>query len=126
MREFNLNKLGDELTLMIKKASWFPYKSGKLRDTATSGEMYTANTYRIHFDSSIAPYVTYLEEGTEPHNIPRAFGRDLPFGTSGRFDGKFHPGSRKHQGFISNKAVNSIVNYIATVYEGEVTIEWFY
>lgn len=126
MREFNLNKLGDELTLMIKKASWFPFKSGHLRHDATQGAMYTATTYRIHFDSSIAPYVTYLEEGTGPHDIFPVNKRFLKFTKDGKTifsKHVHHPGSTKHKGFISNKAVNSIVNYIATIYEGEVTIE---
>jgi hypothetical protein len=36
------------------------------------------------------PWVVW--EGTPPHDIPGAFGRDLPFGIGGRFNGKFHPG----------------------------------
>ena len=82
--------------------------------------MYDEATFRIHFDSSVAPYIQYLEEGTHPHNIPRAFGRPLPFGTFGRFNGKFHPGSRKHQGFIKDKAVGAIIDYITSKYEGQV------
>ena len=119
---FDLENLGDVLTYMVKFASWFPYKSGKLRDHATSGMMHTADTYRIHFSSTVAPYVEYLEEGTKPHDIPNAFGYGPTFGIGGRFDGKFHPGSMKHRGFISNKAVNAIVDYISTRYQGEVTV----
>ena len=122
MMKFNLEQVGIEVTHLIKRASWFPYKTGKLKFEATQGAMQTSTIFRIHFDGSIAPYVQYLEEGTEPHNIPRAFGRPLPFGTSGRFNGKFHPGSKKHKGFISDKSVNAIVEYISAKYEGEVTI----
>jgi len=111
---------GDELLYRIKQASWFPYKSGRLKNHATSGMMYNLRTYRIHFSGSVAPYVQYLEEGTKPHNIPRAFGRPLPFGTSGRFNGMFHPGSTKHKGFISEKAVGTILDYFCTKYNGEV------
>lgn len=122
MLDFNLEQVGLELTSRIKRASWFPYKSGNLKFNATQGAMYDAQTFRIHFDSSVAPYVQYLEEGTGPHDIPGAFGRRLPFGIGGRFNGKFHPGSTKHQGFISVKCVNEIVNYIASKYEGQVEV----
>lgn len=120
MLDFNLEQVGIEVTNRIKRASWFPYKSGNLKFNATQGSMYDDVTFRIHFDSSVAPYVQYLEEGTDAHNIPRAFGRPLPFGTFGRFNGKFHPGSKKHQGFIKDKAVGEIVNYIVSRYEGQV------
>lgn len=119
---YSLEFLGDSLLEQIKKASWFPYKSGNLKFNATSGSMYNATTYRIHFSGTVAPYVEYLEEGTEPHDIPRAFGRPLPFGIGGKFDGKFHPGSKKHVGFIKDKAVNYIVGYIETFYGGEVEV----
>lgn len=122
MLDFNLEQVGNEVTMLIKRASWFPYKSGNLKFNATQGAMYDASTFRIHFDGSVAPYIEYLEEGTGPHNIPGAFGRKLPFGIGGRFDGKFHPGSEKHKGFISQKCVNEIVEYIAFKYEGQVEI----
>ena len=118
----NIEQLGTDLTMMIKRASWFPYKTGNLKFSATNGSMYNDTTYRIHFDSTVAPYVEYLEEGTSPHDIPKAFGKDLPFGIGGRFDGKFHPGSTKHKGFISHKAVNMIVEQIQTKYDGLVEI----
>lgn len=122
MLDFNLEQVGIEVTNLIKRASWFPYKTGNLKFNATQGAMYDAQTFRIHFDSSVAPYVEYLEEGTDPHDIPGAFGRPVPFGIGGRFDGKFHPGSHKHEGFIKNKSVNAIVEYITSKYEGQVEI----
>lgn len=122
MLDFNLEQVGNEVTNLIKRASWFPYKSGNLKFNATQGAMYDAQTFRIHFDSSVAPYVAYLEEGTDPHDIPGAFGRPLPFGIGGRFRGKFHPGSRKHQGFIKERCVGEIINYITNKYEGQVEV----
>ena len=119
---FDLEREGNIILMLIKRASWFPYKSGNLKFSASSGTMYDNTTYRIHFSSIIAPYVEYLEEGTSPHDIPRAFGKDLPFGIGGRFDGKFHPGSTKHKGFISHKAVNEIINYIMTKYDGSIEV----
>lgn len=118
----NLEQLGDEVTALIKEASFFPYKSGRLRDQATKGAPYTDTCYRINFNSSIAPYVEALERGSKPHNIPFAFGRPLPFGLYGRFDGKFHPGSMKHKGFISNKSVPMIVDYICQKYGGKAVV----
>ena len=119
---FDLEREGNTLLMLIKRASWFPYKSGNLKFSATSGTMFDNTTYRIHFSSVVAPYVEYLEEGTSPHDIPRAFGKDLPFGIGGRFDGKFHPGSTKHKGFISHKAVNEIIDYIMTKYDGSIEV----
>ena len=122
MAAFNLQEVGDAVTRRIKQATWFPYKTGRLKFEATKGRMWDATTYRIHFDSSIAPYVQYLEEGTDPHDIPRAFGRPLPFGIGGRFNGMFHPGSKKHVGFIKEKCVREIVGYISAVYGGKVEV----
>ena len=130
----DLYKAGENIVRNIKKASWFPYASGKLRDEATRGEMIDDNTYCITFDSSVAPYVEALEEGSRPHDIPFAFvGKgnfvwwypykdNVPFlmGMGGRFNGKFHPGSLTHKGFISDKSVNAVIEYFKTKYNGEV------
>lgn len=118
----SLEFLGDTITHNIKTAYWFPFRSGNLKFNATSGCMISSTTYRIHFSSTVAPYIDFLEEGTSPHDIPRAFGYPLPFGIGGRFDGKFHPGSKKHKGFIKDKAVLSAVNYIATKYNGQIEV----
>lgn len=122
MRNFNLEELGNEVTDLIKRQPWFPYKSGHLKFDATKGHLLEPTIYCIKFDSSVAPYIPYLEEGTDPHDIPRAFGRPLPFGIGGRFDGKFHPGSKKHVGFIKDKSVNTIVQYIQSRYGGRVEV----
>lgn len=138
--KFDLKKCGDTVTREIKSASWFPFKSGNLKDHATKGEMLDNNTYVIHFSSQVAPYLEALEEGSRPHDIPFAFiGKDpskwegkkvwwypygdgIPFlmGMGGRFDGKFHPGSTKHKGFIKNKSVGHIVSYIVSHYGGRL------
>ena len=130
----NLKVLGDELTALIKQSSYFPFKQGVLKNNATSGDLISQTTYQIKFDSSVAPYIEYLEEGTRPHDIPFAFvgkgnwvwwypyGNGIPFlmGMGGRFDGKFHPGSEKHKDFIKDKCVHEIVNYICVKFQGEV------
>lgn len=116
----NLERIGEECTILIKKQPWFPYHTGNLKFHATYGRMATSDTYEIVFDSRIAPYVAALEEGSEPHDIPGAFGRKFPFGIGGDFNGKFHPGSQKHKGFISDKSINTIVKFICDNYDGVI------
>lgn len=130
----NLLVAGEDIVKKIKSASWFPYANGKLRDQATSGTLISPNIYDIKFDGSIAPYVQFLEEGTQAHDIPFAFvGKGnfvwwypykdgVPFlmGMGGRFNGKFHPGSTIHKGFISQKSVGAVIDYFKTKYNGVV------
>lgn len=125
---------GNEILRNIKSAYFFPYKTGHLRDDATSGDMFNSTTYLIKFDGDVAPYIEYLEEGTKPHDIPFAFigkgnwkwwypfGDGVPFlfGMGGRFNGKFHPGSTKHKNFIKDKTIDMILMYFITKYKGEV------
>ena len=125
----NLERIGEDCTLLIKKQPWFPFMTGNLKYHATSGKMSSNDIYVITFDSKIAPYVAALEEGSKPHDILNAFGfadpnskrfKRLDFGIGGKFDGKFHPGSNKHKGFISDTSVNTIVKYICAKYNGEI------
>lgn len=120
MANIDVFGIGTDCLTRIKAAPWFPHKTGTLRDQATRGSVLTSvnKTYVITFDSIVAPYIEYLELGTRPHDIPGAFGRPLPFGVGGRFNGKFHPGSTKHQGFISQKCVGTIIDYIKMRYKG--------
>lgn len=119
-----LKELGEGALRKIKEASWFPYHEGHLRDEATKGYQATINSYVIEFDEEVCPYINALEYGSSPHNIPGAFGRDEPFGMSGRFEGKFHPGSDKHKGFISEKSVNAIADYIKDKLNGIIIKEF--
>lgn len=132
---FNFEKDCNYIVKFIKEQWWFPYDKGNLKFNATEGHMVNDEVYRIHFDSTIAPYVGFLEEGTDPHDIPHAFGwgtlkpdrknkytGEIPFGVGGRFDGKFHPGSHKHEGFIKVRTINAIVDYFVKKYNGEVRL----
>lgn len=118
----DLRQDGLECVKMIKDASFFPFRTGFLRNHATSGRMVSNDTFLIKFDGNIAPYVEYLEEGTTAHDIPGAFGKPLPFGIGGRFRDKFHPGSTKHYKFIQNKTINAILMYFVLKYNGEVKL----
>jgi hypothetical protein len=85
-----------------------PLASGNLRDNAIYEQVLPSlkgfSAAAEVFDVSVAKYIPFLEEGTNPHDIPRAFGYAWPFGIGGRFAGFFHPGSRKRVGFISRDA----------------------
>ena len=129
----NLRQAGNDVLRTIKSASYFPYKTGHLRDDATSGDMVSNDTYLIKFDGNIAPYVQYLEEGTTAHDIFNAFGFALgnnpkhkivseTFGYGGRFNGYFHPGSTKHYHFIQDKVIDTILMYFVMKYNGEVIL----
>ena len=129
----NLRQAGNDVLRTIKSASYFPYKTGHLRDDATSGDMVSNDTYLIKFDGNIAPYVQYLEEGTTAHDIFNAFGFALgnnpkhkivseTFGYGGRFNGFFHPGSTKHYHFIQDKVIDTILMYFVMKYNGEVIL----
>lgn len=97
----------------IDKMSYVPVRSGYLKTKAIYGIRTSKNHYYIVFDENVANYIPFLEEGTRPHDIPNAFGLGYlpnpytkvpPFGVGGRFNGKFHPGSTKHVGFIEKQA----------------------
>lgn len=116
----DLQQDGYELLEKVKRDEWFPFKTGNLKHNATGGYMIDNNTYCIEVNCSVAPYAEYLETGTSPHDIPNAFGRDFPFGIGGRFEGKFHPGSKKHKGWISEWLVGECVIYFIEKYGGEL------
>ena len=129
----NLRLEGNEVLRTIKGASFFPYKTGHLRDDATTGDMINNSTYLIKFSGDIAPYIEYLEEGTTAHDIFNAFGFALgnnpqqkivseTFGIGGRFDGFFHPGSTKHYHFIQDKVIDTVLRHFVIKYNGEVRL----
>ena len=112
-----LKEAGDTILGNIKHQTFFPFKSGNLRFNATSGQLIDQDTYLIRIDGNIASYAQFLEEGTSPHDIPGAFGRPEPFGIGGRFNGFFHPGSKKHKGFVE-RICRYITRHWKKVYYG--------
>lgn len=103
----------------MKKSKSMPFKTGRLKFHAVSGCFENGNLYHIKFDSKVAPYIEFLQTGTLPHDIPKAFGRPLPFGIGGRFDGKFHPGSFKHWMFI-DKLTGECATRMAMLLGGKI------
>jgi hypothetical protein len=51
--------------------------------------------------------------GTEPHDIPNAFGWGPTFGIGGRFSGKFHPGTKKNPWVM--QSIQQIVHEMAGI-----------
>lgn len=129
MPAFNLQTCGDDIVEKIRVQRWFPVDTGNLRDNALTGTMMpiaSEEIYRIRFDSTIAPYVSALEEGktitTAGIMTPgRNIGLAVPFdsekiGTTRISQFK----SGKHMGFISDKTINYIIKYICNKYDGEL------
>ncbi len=86
-----------------------PRRTGCLQDSIVKrAEMYGDElAIRIQSDTtSCSPsrtsYSLFVHEGTQPHDIPGAFGIPAPFGVGGRFDGKFHPGHPAPNRFLSD------------------------
>lgn len=101
-----------------KRGGCMPFRTGNLKDHATWGLLLGNDNYVMTLSGDVAPYLSSLEEGSVPHNIPKAFGNPLPFGTSGRFDGKFHPGSKKWKGFVSDyDRSDAIVGYVLSYFK---------
>lgn len=115
-----------------QRGGCMPYDTGHLAGRGSSGRFFGDDkfTFTINTGSKYArpaktpygkgtegtafgaEYAIYLNEGSKSHNIPNAFGRGMNYGLRGHFDGKFHPGSRKHVGFYDNASdENSILGY---------------
>ena len=92
----------------IKRANFMPIDKGTLRDKAIYAEA-TSEGFNIVFNGDILKsitgvnYLPFLEEGTKPHIIGNAFGKGIVV---------WHPGSRKHQGFIEDKSVNLVMGLL--------------
>jgi hypothetical protein len=57
------------------------------------------------------PYAEYVVFGSEPHDIPNAFGWGPNVGIGGRFDGKFHPGNKPNP-FMTD-ALGAVVDQLS-------------
>lgn len=75
-------------------------KSGCLEDTIVKRAETLGDELAIRIQSDTTScsatrtsYSLFVHEGTDPHDIPGAWGIPAPFGVGGRFDGKFHPGT---------------------------------
>lgn len=79
-----------------------PRKTGCLQDSLVKRfELSDTGMLAVRLVSDTTPcsptrtaYSLFVHEGTAPHDIPNAFGWGPTFGIGGRFDGKFHPGTK--------------------------------
>lgn len=113
-------KLKIDVPIVVRELthqSWFPYKTGNLQSSVKT-EFFSNNLACITFSGDKVKYLTALEEGSEPHDIPNSFGYGMDYGIGGRFNGKFHPGSMIHKGFISNNSVQFVIDYFINKYQG--------
>ena len=93
IRKRNIEEVGDKLSITV------------MSDTAGCG--IDAAGKVTNKSSNIASgvkaeYAFFIHEGTQPHDIPNAFGYGPTFGIGGRFDGKFHPGNRAYRYLSKN------------------------
>lgn len=91
----------------IRANPLFPFKTGNLKwnaTYATAGE----NRFAIVFDTTIAPYIPYLDKGVEPQIYFRKDGMPV-----------FTNGSVKHRGFIRWAATNDVIEYLAKQFHAQ-------
>lgn len=99
MRSDVLQRLGLGALERVKSNPTYPYKTGNLKNNATKVTFIGENVFVIYVDSTIAPYVKYLEYGTSR--------------------------STKHVGFISIRATNDIIEYLSEQFHRIPTVTVF-
>jgi hypothetical protein len=72
------------------------YRTGRLKAGIVKRIMPSLDPVSVDVEVGVytVPYALWVHEGTEPHDIPNAFGWGPTFGIGGRFSGKFHPGTK--------------------------------
>ena len=85
-----------------------PRRTGCLQDSIVKRASTLAGELAITIQSDTTPcspsrtsYSLFVHEGTVPHDIPNAFGWGPTAGIGGRFDGKWHPGTKPNR-FLSD------------------------
>jgi hypothetical protein len=113
MRSDILQRLGLGALAEIKNNPTFPVKTGNLKNTATWISFVGETTFIIHFDETLAPYIKYLENGTKEGEYKDKKGKT-----------RYYKGSKKHVGFISERATNDILTYLAKQFniQGKYTL----
>jgi Bacteriophage HK97-gp10, putative tail-component len=80
---------GQQAVTELKQAT--PRRTGAMQRSWRADYLPSSRSVKV---ANARPYAMFLITGTQPHDIPRAFGRPLPFGIGGRFGDKFHPGTK--------------------------------
>ncbi|NCA95552.1 MAG: hypothetical protein EOM74_01080 [Methanomicrobia archaeon] len=89
-----MQRLGLGAMERVRQNARFPYKTGNLKFNATYLKFVGENEFRIVFDTTIAPYIPFLEYGTVR--------------------------SKKHVNFISERATNDVIAYLAEQFKSPV------
>lgn len=114
MELISVDSLEKRVLSSIRNMPNFPFKTGHLKWDATYS-IRKVDGFDVVFDTTRAHYIDFLEYGTRPHLITNAFGRGITVK---------HPGSTKHVGFISKKAVSIAVETICKATGGIVINEY--
>lgn len=86
-----------------------PRRTGCLEDSIVKRFESAGDEMMVRIVSDTSPcspehksYSLFVHEGTVPHDIPNAFGWGPEFGIGGRFDGRFHPGTKANRFLADN------------------------
>jgi len=99
------------------------FRPAPITVTATGATISVTNSKQVTGGGKTYFLADLIASGTQPHNIPGAFGYKPPFGVGGRFSGLFHPGSapndfirRAMEGFDpSREGQKAAVKVIGTI-----------
>lgn len=106
MRADILQRLGLGALEAVRNNPTFPYKTGHLKNDATGVTFIKGESFSIYFDKTVAYYIPFLEYGVFPQSYQR-------MSKNGTMSWVTTRGSTKHVGFISERAVADIINYLA-------------
>lgn len=114
MRADVLQRLGLGALERVKGNPTYPYKTGNLKNNATKISFIGESVFIIYVDKIIAPYVKYLEYGTESGEY-----------TDKKGNKRFFRGQSKHVGFLSVRATNDIIQYLSEQFHRLPTVTLF-
>lgn len=113
MRSDVIQRLGLGALNAIKQNPSFPFRTGRLKYNALWVDYSRPHTFTIVFDTRIAPYIPCLEYGVEPQMYWK--------NSTGKMI--YTRGSRKHVGFISERATQDVIQYLAQQFRSNVTYQ---
>ena len=109
MRADIIQRLGLGAMETIKQNPSFPFRTGHLKHNAIWCDFSRPNTFTIVFDTRIAPYITYLEYGVPPQMYFKPSINKMVYTR----------GSSRHVGFISERATQDVISYLAKQFRSE-------
>lgn len=113
MRADVIQRLGLGAMQAIKQNPLFPYRTGNLKHNAIWCDFSRPNTFTIVFDTTIAPYIPYLEYGVPLQMYFKPSINKMVY----------TKGSMRHVGFISERATQDVIQYLAKQFRSEVNYQ---